>query len=62
MGLNMSVMGNCSLQTSNVRLLGRFVADWENLRSGAGTFRDESADLDKEVFNELLDLGLGNPQ
>ena len=49
-GLHMSVMGDCSVQTSNVRLLGKLVADWENPHSGAGRFPD---DLDNEVFNAI---------
>ena len=47
---------------SSVQILGKLVADWGNPRSGAGRVHDESAGSDKEVFNELLDLGLGNPQ
>ena len=58
----MSVMGDCSVRTSNVRLLGKLGADWGNPLSGAGRFCDESADSDNEVFNELLDLGMGNPR
>jgi hypothetical protein len=56
----MSVMGNCSVRTSNLRLLGKLVADWGHPLSGVGRFGDESADSDNKVFNKLLVLGLGN--